>query len=41
MLYSTYVSDGIKGLAGIFVVLGGIPVYYLMILYNRYQSGKG
>jgi APA family basic amino acid/polyamine antiporter len=35
MLYSTYVHDGIAGLGGIFVVLGGIPVYYVMVWWKR------
>jgi APA family basic amino acid/polyamine antiporter len=38
MLYSTYVRDGITGLEGIFVVLGGIPVYYLMIWYKKWRA---
>jgi hypothetical protein len=41
MLYSTYVSDGIQGIAGIFVVLGGIPVYYVMLLYKKLTGDAG
>ncbi len=40
MLYSTYVRDGIAGIAGIFVVLGGIPVYYLMVWYKKLKNPR-
>ncbi len=38
MVYSEYVSKGIVGIQGILVVLGGIPVYYLMLGYKRLRG---
>jgi APA family basic amino acid/polyamine antiporter len=49
MLYSTYERGaetggwrgGIASLQGIFVVLGGIPVYYFMVWYKKWRSADG
>jgi APA family basic amino acid/polyamine antiporter len=38
MVYSQFVSKGIVGILGILVVLGGIPVYYLMLGYKKLTS---
>jgi hypothetical protein len=35
MIYSEYVSKGIVGIQKILVLLGGIPVYYLMLWYKK------
>ena len=35
MVSSKFISEGIVGIQGILVVLGGIPVYYLMLWYKK------
>ncbi len=39
MVYSAFISNRILALRGILVVLGGIPVYYLMVWSKRRSSG--
>ena len=41
MVYSTFVSKGWVGIQGILVVLGGIPVYYLMLWYKKWRVSGG
>lgn len=41
IVYCAFAKDGIVGLWGILVVLGGIPVYYLMVLYKRWNGEAG
>ena len=38
MVGSKCASEGIVGIQGILIVLAGIPVYYLMVWYKRWQS---
>jgi basic amino acid/polyamine antiporter, APA family len=38
MVCSKIVSEGIVGIQGILIVLGGIPVYYLMLWYKKRRS---
>jgi basic amino acid/polyamine antiporter, APA family len=35
MVYSKFVSDKFAGIMGVLVVLGGIPVYYVMLWYKK------
>jgi len=41
MVCSKIVSEGIVGIQGILVVLGGIPVYYLMLWYKKKEEYPG
>jgi len=38
MIYSTMVNKGIRGVQGILVLLGGIPIYYLMLWYQAWRQ---
>ena len=38
MVYSKFSDKGIAGIRGLLVVLGGIPVYYVMLWYKRWRA---
>ena len=38
MVCSKIASEGIVGIQGILIVLGGIPVYYLMLWHKKRRS---
>ncbi len=40
MVYSKFMSKGVQGIIGILVVLGGIPVYYLMLWYKSWRPSS-